>query len=162
MDVNGRIRVSIENVDPEINEGKYPVKKTEGESVSVEADIFADGHDLLTAVLLYRHSQSKNWIEIPMCLLDNDRWRGEFTVEETGLYLYTLKAWVNHFQTWRQDLQEKLKAGHDVRVDLKIGAELIQEASKRAQEPDQNVLKQWAQTLKQTKSLPPLTKIRLD
>jgi len=147
LDLDGRIRVIIENVDPEISRGRFPVKKIPGEKVCVEADIYADGHDLISAVLLFRHSRQKDWQEIPLEHKVNDRWKGEFTVEKTGLYLYTLKAWVDHFRTWQQDLQKKFKAGQDIQVELKIGAELIHDASKRAEGPDQKVLKQWAQTL---------------
>ncbi len=147
MDFDGRIRVIIKNIDPEISRGKFPVKKTAGEKVCVEADIYADGHDLLSAAALYRHSQQKNWQEIPMDLKGNDRWKAEFQVKKTGVYWYTIKAWVDHFLTWQKDLQEKFRAGQDIRVELKIGALLIQNASKRAKGPDQNVLKQWAQTL---------------
>jgi starch synthase (maltosyl-transferring) len=151
LDFEGRIRVIIENVDPEINGGHFPVKKTAGESMSVEADIYADGHDHLSAVLLYRHFQQKKWREIPMLPLVNDRWRGEFELEKPGTYLYTLKAWVDHFRTWQQDLKKKFSAGHDIRTELKIGAELIHDTSKRIKEPDKEVLKQWADVLKQAK-----------
>ncbi|HZX11708.1 MAG TPA: alpha-1,4-glucan--maltose-1-phosphate maltosyltransferase [Acidobacteriota bacterium] len=142
------MRVVIENIDPEIDQGRYSIKRTVGELVSVKADIYADGHDLITAVLLYRHSLHQDWQEVPMQLTANDRWRAEFKVKKTGVYLYTIKAWVDHFRTWQQDLKEKYKAGHPVQVELKIGAELIEKTACRAQGPDHEVLKQWAGALK--------------
>lgn len=151
LDLDGRIRVIIENIDPEIDRGKFPVKKTIGENVSVEADIYADGHDLLSAVLLYRHSQQKSWREIPMEPTVNDRWRAQFKVEKTGVYLYTFKAWVDHFQTWQQDLRKKFRAGQDVSMELKMGAQLIQDTLERVQGPDRDVLKQWAGALELAK-----------
>lgn len=142
------MRVVIENIDPEIDQGSYSIKRTVGELVSVEADIYADGHDLITAHLLYRHSLEQRWQEVPMQLTANDRWQAEFKVKKTGVYLYTIKAWVDHFRTWQQDLKEKYKAGHPVQVELEIGAELIENTASRAQKPDQEVLKQWAGALK--------------
>jgi len=153
LNFDGRIRVIIENVDPEISRGKYPVKKTAGENVSIEADIYADGHDILSAVLLYKHSNHKNWTEIPMKPVINDRWKGEFPVKQTGMYWYTLKAWVDRFTTWQQDLKKKFSAGQDITVQLKIGAELIKETSARIKGPDQDVLKQWADSLEQAKEV---------
>jgi starch synthase (maltosyl-transferring) len=50
----GTQRVIIEGVQPEIDGGRYPIKRTVGERVEVEADIFTDGHDVLSAVLLHR------------------------------------------------------------------------------------------------------------
>ena len=83
-------RVVIENVQPSVNDGRFPVKRTVGESVRVTADIFADGHDLLNAVLLHRRAAATEWTETPMELLGNDRWAGEFTVEAMEPYAYTV------------------------------------------------------------------------
>jgi starch synthase (maltosyl-transferring) len=153
LDFDGRIRVAVENVIPEINQGRFPIKRTPGETVSVEADIYADGHDLITAVLVFRPTQSKKWQEVPMKLLVNDRWKGEFQVGTPGTYLYTIKAWVDSFRTWQQDLKEKFHAGQDISVELKIGAELVEQAASRSRGPDQKVLKQWAQILRQAQDL---------
>ena len=78
----------IENVAPEIDGGRFAIKRTIGERVMVEADIFADGHDLLAAVLKFRAAENSEWSETPMELLSNDRWRGEFTVTKFGNYFY--------------------------------------------------------------------------
>ena len=71
---DGRSRVVIEGVAPEIDAGKYAIKRTVGESVVVEADIFNDGHDALTVVLQYRASDERDWQEVPMQALPNDLW----------------------------------------------------------------------------------------
>ncbi len=96
----GRKRVVIEGVTPEINSGRYPIKRIVGEETVIEADIFADGHDALSCALLYRREADAEWAEVPMEPLVNDRWRGSFTVPEVGRYRYTLQAWVDHFKTW--------------------------------------------------------------
>ncbi|HJU62595.1 MAG TPA: maltotransferase domain-containing protein, partial [Candidatus Binatia bacterium] len=89
----GRSRVVIENVKPEIDCGRFAAKRTVGEPMTVEADIFADGHDALSARLLYRREGISRWTEIPMQPLPNDRWRGTFEVAEVGDYYYTVQAW---------------------------------------------------------------------
>lgn len=103
----GRKRVVITGVTPEIDGGHYPIKRTIGEKVSVTADIFADGHDVLAAILLHRKKGTNQWREVVMNYLGNDRWQASFVVEEIGIYQYTLKAWIDHFASWRQDLIKK-------------------------------------------------------
>jgi starch synthase (maltosyl-transferring) len=145
---DGRRRVVIEGVKPEIDCGRFPAKRTVGDRVAVEADIFADGHDALTAVLLYRREDEPQWIESPMHLLGNDRWRGEFTVADLGRYRYTLKAWIDRFTTWRDGLVKKLAAFQDVTVDLLIGAALVEEASARAAGIDRKRLEGYTRALR--------------
>jgi len=107
-------RVVIENLQPEIDGGKYPIKRTVGERVVVEADIHADGHDVLSAVVLYRRDQESAWREAAMRPLVNDRWQGQFDVESLGSYFYTVQAWVDAFQTWGRDTLKKFEAGLEI------------------------------------------------
>ena len=95
-------RVIIEAVSPEIDSGRCPIKRVIGEKVVVEADIFADGHDVLSAVLLVRQEEEAEWTESPLSPLINDRWRGEFEVTRIGNVFYCLEAWVDGFQSWRR------------------------------------------------------------
>src|SRR5437868_8909663 len=117
---------------PEIDAGRFPAKRALGETVTVEADVFADGHDSLAAVLRYRHESSTDWIEAPMTALLNDRWRGEFPVTELGRYVFTIEGWVDHFETWSRQLAKRLQAGQDVKVELEVGARIVEEAAARA------------------------------
>jgi starch synthase (maltosyl-transferring) len=144
---DGRRRVVIEGVSPEVDCGSFPVKRTVGEKVVVEADIFADSHDALSCLLLYRRSEDPRWSEVPMNFLVNDRWQGSFVVTEMGRYLYTVKAWVDRFQSWRRDLAKRVEAGQEVEVNLRVGAEIMEEAGKRAAGTDSLKLREWAQTL---------------
>lgn len=143
----GRKRVIIEGVKPEIDCGRFPIKRTIGERVSVEADIFIEGHEALSAVLLYRKEDDPTWVEIPMEPLVNDRWRGSFAVTQLGRYRYTLTAWSDRFKSWRRDLSKKVQAGLDVSVDLLVGAQVIGEAGQRASGPEAKTLQGWANTL---------------
>jgi starch synthase (maltosyl-transferring) len=144
MYLPGAGRVVIEAVQPEIDDGRHPVKRIVGDSVIVEADLFADGHDLLSSVLLYRKAGAKSWAEVAMQPLVNDRWRGEFTVEELGSYEYTVEGWVDSFSTWRRDLQRKVDAAQDVAIDLLIGAEIARRASDLASVDDKTWLESAA------------------
>ncbi len=141
-------RVVIERVSPEIDGGRFAVKRTVGETVEVEADIFADGHDALAGVLLYRRDGAARWTEIPLAPLGNDRWRGAFTVAEVGQYRYTLQAWIDAFASWARDLAKRVEAGQDVLVDLAIGAGLVRTAGRRAPAEDASRLAAYADRLR--------------
>ena len=128
----GRRRVVLERLQPEIDAGRYAIKRTPGEPVLVEVDAFADGHDILGAVVRYRHEGDPAWSESPMKSLINDRWIGTFTVGDVGRYTYTVQAWVDHFKTWDHQLHRRIEAGQDVRVDLLIGADMIADTAAHA------------------------------
>ena len=138
-------RVVIENVDPEINGGRFAITRMTGESVLVAADIFADGHDVLGAALQYRKESKKSWKEVPLLLINNDRWEGQFKVATPGKYFYTLRGWVDPFKTWSRDLAKKAAAGQDLSLDLKAGAQLLLAAAKRASTSDAGVLREVAE-----------------
>jgi len=123
--------VVIEAVVPEIDAGRFPAKRAVGETVTVEADIFADGHDVLAAVLRYRHESAAAWTEVPMGALVNDRWRGEFPVTELGSYRFTLEGWIDHFETWSRQLAKRMQANQDVTVELEVGARMLETAAAR-------------------------------
>jgi len=143
----GGNRVIIEGVSPEIDGGRFPIKRIIGDKVVVEADIFTDGHDVLSVALLYRKEGDPNWIEIPMEFLANDRWRGSFVVSELGQYQYTLTAWVDRFKTWQQNLAKKVEAKQDVSVDFLEGAQLIEEAIMQPTKRDTKTMQDWVASL---------------
>ena len=126
-----RNRVIIENVKPEIDNGKFFIKRIPGETVEVSADIFSDGHDYIRASLLYKHENNKRWTEVYMDDQVNDVWTGSFQVEKRGFYQYKIEGWVDHLLNWYRGFKKKEKAGQDMRVELKIGAELLRKAAKQ-------------------------------
>jgi starch synthase (maltosyl-transferring) len=128
----GQNRAVIEGVAPEIDQGRFPIKRVVGEQVIVEADVFGDGHDVVECVLLHRSDSETTWSESPMTPLGNDRWRGQFTVTEVGRTHYTLIAWVDRFLSWVRDLKKRSPQEPDIDVILKIGSDLISEAMARA------------------------------
>jgi starch synthase (maltosyl-transferring) len=141
-------RVIIEHVKPEVDAGQFPIKRTVGEPVVVEADVFTDGHDAISVLLLYRKDGDEAWCEVPMAGLTNDRWQGCFTVVEMGRYVYMVTAWVDPFKGWQLGLSKKVEAEQDVSVDLLIGANLIEAASRRDGGADQERLEAWLHTLR--------------
>jgi len=128
----GRNRVMIEGVTPEIDGGRFPIKRIVGDETVVEADILTDGHDAVSCTLLYRKESDAKWTTVPMEPLGNDRWRGSFRTHELGCYRYTIKGWIDHFKSWSRDLGKRVEAGQDVSIDLLIGAALVENASKQA------------------------------
>jgi starch synthase (maltosyl-transferring) len=128
--------VVIENVRPEIDGGRFPIARTPGELIVVSADIFADGHDVVNAGMEYRRDGEREWQQAPMRLINNDRWEGEFRLNEVGKYFYTLRAWVDGFKTWSRDLAKKADAGQDLSLDLLTGAKFLAEAGRSASAAD--------------------------
>ncbi|MGB7548705.1 MAG: alpha-1,4-glucan--maltose-1-phosphate maltosyltransferase [Terracidiphilus sp.] len=148
---DGRRRVVIEGVSPAVDGGRFPAKRTLGDEVRVEADIFTDGHDAISAALLAHREGSGQWIEIPMRPLVNDRWTAAFRVGELGRYGFKVRGWVDHFETWRRDLLKRIEAESDALVDYLIGADLIAEAAGRASGADAGWLRERASVLRSGK-----------
>lgn len=144
----GRQRAVIEDVQPVLDGGQFSVKRVTGEDVRVEADIFTDGHDSLSAVLRYRTADQQDYEEVPMAPVESDRWAGTFRVEELGYYYFTVQAWVDHFKTWLRDLTAKVDAGQDVSVDLEMGADLILATARTASGRDRKQLLEFGEFLK--------------
>ena len=148
-DKTGRQRVIIENVSPQVDAGLYPVKRIEGEWLVVEADVFTDGHDHVTAVLLYRNEGEKKWSEVAMKESGNDRFSAAFHLAAMGAYEYSVKAFINHAETWQHAFRKRL-ADHDVKelsVQVLIGIEFLKEISKRHAKSKTNA-KKWIEKLK--------------
>lgn len=145
-DIEGRQRAVIEKLRPASDCGRFPVKRIVGERMTVEADVFTDGHDQIQAVVKYRKAGQRRWREVPMAPLGNDRWQGQFTVEEIDRYCYTVSAWVDPFLTWRSELPRRSGAA-DIRLALELGTQLLRQATARARATDERRLNRWAERL---------------
>jgi starch synthase (maltosyl-transferring) len=174
---NGRRRVVIEDVNPQIDAGRHPVCRVAGDEVIVTAAIFADGKDELAARLLFRHSSDRRWSFAPMNAMGNDLWRGAFQVEKLGGWRFTLLGWVDHFATWEGELKKRIAAqnddliagatvgttpgpdaglnagsnpgGQDIALALRSGASLINAAAQRARGNDAKRMREIAQRLEE-------------
>ncbi len=150
-------RVAIEGIKPQVDAGRFAVKRVVGDEVVVEANAFADGHEELVAILQYQHvapAQSvannkkspatDSWTELPLEPQGNDEWRTSFRVENLGIYRYRVVAWIDRFHTWQHDLKKRSDAGQNLQVDLLIGAELVEAVAKRAAGADAKQLAEFA------------------
>ena len=123
----------IENLQPLVDGGRYPVRRVVGEDLVVEADVFKDGHDVVAAVLRWRLVGETRWHETPMSFADNDRWRGFCTLHEVGTYEYTVEAWTDTFRGWQHEFTTKFEAGIPVLTAESLeGAALLEAAAQRA------------------------------
>ena len=138
-------RIEIQYPAPTVDGGRYPAKRCVGDTVTVAADIFRDGHDMLRAVARYRGPGERRWREAPLRPvdehLDGVRWEGEFEVGRAGRWQYTVEAWTDVFGTWRDELERKILAGqHDLAGELSEGAVLLRDALSAAKDSEDRAL----------------------
>jgi starch synthase (maltosyl-transferring) len=127
--------VVIENLEPLIEGGRYPVKRAAGEDLVVEADVFKDGHDVVTAVLKWRKVGDARWHETPMMPLVNDRWRATCSLFENATYEFTIEAWSDSFKSWQHEFHKKLEGGvKDLRSETIEGAQIVASAARLAKD----------------------------
>lgn len=144
----GQARVVIENLRPSVNGGRFPVKRVVGDEVSVEADIFADGHDVIAACVQWRLPGSEQIVEVPMEPLGNDRWRGRYRINQLGVHRFTVIAWIDRFLTWYRDLRKRVAADSVEPVDWMVGRQLMEHAIEHAAgTSDEPQLRDWLHRL---------------
>ncbi len=157
----GRSRVVIEGVEPQVNGGRYPACRIVGDTVTVSAAIFADGHDHLAARLLYRPKSERRWRTAPMVEMGNDVWSASFVADQLGSWSFTVEGWVDHLDTWNSDLKKRLEAQPDpdqpdasamaqnIPLALRTGALLLEQAAGRAKAGDAKKLTGAVHALRQ-------------
>src|SRR5438093_3855861 len=128
-------RIAIEDVFPEIEGGRYPVKRVLGDEFEVQADVFCDGHDKLRAVVKFA-PEGQAWREEPLVLFDNDRWVAHFRLDRLGLWRYTIEAWTDPFESWRDEFEKKREAGQSVELELVEGRAIVAAALRNAGSED--------------------------
>ncbi|MBN8417324.1 MAG: alpha-1,4-glucan--maltose-1-phosphate maltosyltransferase [Verrucomicrobia bacterium] len=125
--------VVIDNFNPCLNGGRYPVKRVIDEPLDVSCDIFKDGHDVLSAVLRWRLTGSRRWFEAPMKLVDNDRWHGQCSFSKAGRWEYVVEAWGDSFRSWKKTFAVRVQTQDpDAPIEAQEGARLLREAGTRA------------------------------
>jgi starch synthase (maltosyl-transferring) len=172
---DGRRRVVIESVSPQIDAGAHPVRRIRGDTLQVSAAIFADGKDEIGARVLYRRANDKRWRFSPMQPVGNDLWNGDFVVDELGGWSFTVLGWIDHFATWASDLKKRFasqsysnsvddiaevppnadpkvsvcrsSATQDIALALRSGAALVDEAAARAKGSDSKRMKKMAREM---------------
>jgi starch synthase (maltosyl-transferring) len=144
---DGRKRVIIDFVGPQVDCGRFPIKRAVGETVHVAAHAFTDGHDRIRVEALCRQEGQQEWTIREMAYEIDDEWSATFIVTDLGNYLYTVRGWVDPFRTWQDDLQKKFEAGQDVAVELRMGADLLRQTAPGAASADAKALTEWAALL---------------
>ncbi len=119
-------RIQIQRVRPQVDCGRYPVKRTVGDSVEVAARVFRDGHELLGAAVRYKPPGASRWSEAPLEALGNDEWAGSFAVDRPGEWRFRVEAWVDRVASFQDELQRKVAGGQDdLAGELSEGAALL-------------------------------------
>ena len=148
LPANGMLRVVIDNISPCVEAGRFAAKRTLGEPLWIEAQVYTDGHEAVRCRLLYRPEETSEWQHVWMSALGNDRWRAEFSAQALGRWLYTIEAWLDELETWRRDLLKKQAAGLELGTDLWRGSLLIEQLAARAAGADAQRLLEWSQSLR--------------
>jgi starch synthase (maltosyl-transferring) len=125
-------RIVVDNVTPSVDAGRFAAKRVVGEPIAVEADVFADGHEVLAAELLWRPADEQEWRRLRMQPLPNDRWRAVFAPERIGRHLFAIEAWWDRHGTLCHDIAIKREAGADIAVEIVEGRHLLEDARLRA------------------------------
>ena len=118
------LRIAIEHVYPELDGGRHPVKRVVGDELEIQADIFCDGHDHLHAIAEFT-GHGQEWRETPLVLFDNDRWVGRVRLDKMGLWRYTIAAWIDRFESWRDEFEKKRSAGQNLELELVEGRAIV-------------------------------------
>jgi len=135
--------IVIERVQPEIDGGRWPVKREVGDRLEVSADIFKEGHDVLACVLRYCPVKEDIWREVPMQQLDNDRWAGHVDLTQNTRYRYSIGAYVNLFGSWRIEVTKKHEAGEGIASELLEGRTLVETTAQQVTGSDKTSLNEW-------------------
>jgi starch synthase (maltosyl-transferring) len=124
-------RVVIENISPQLNNGDFYIKRVVNEIVNVNADVLADGHDVIASAILYKHENSKVWSEVRMQPRENNNWEASFTVKKQGLYAYKIIGWVDYALNWQHGIHRKIDDNQIVRSELLEGIDFLKKCSKK-------------------------------
>lgn len=133
MDYAASSPITIEHVSPQIDAGRYAVKREVGDTMDVVCSIFKDGHDLIKAVILCRLADSDEWWETPMTEINHGlaQWYGQLWFGTNARYIYTIEAWVDEYGTWLDGTTKKLEAGQDISLELVEGADMVRKTVER-------------------------------
>lgn len=133
-------RVIIENIHPQLDGGLHPISCVQNEIISIEADILADGHDVMAAHLCFKHENEKNWRHVRMIPLENDRWTASLQFQQQGFYEYKIEGWIDYALNWQHGIERKIDDGQKVTSELLEGIEYIDRIFSKCTEEDREYL----------------------
>lgn len=144
-------RVVLENLTPEIDAGRFPIKRVTGDTLQVEIDLFTDGHDEVSGHLLLRHASEQNWTASPLTFLENDRWQGQVVLESLGIYEYKVLGWVDYALNWQHGIRKKIEKEIQVEVEVQEGIPYLESLLAVCSKKEKKTLKSWKATFKDSK-----------
>ncbi len=142
---------AVENVAPQVDGGRFAVKRVVGEEIVVTADAFAHGHEKVACVLRHRGPGETDWTESEMEFLGNDAWRARLAMDRVGTWQYAVACWIDHLASWREGFARRIDAD-DVRLAAQGGAEILAAAASRAEGQDRERLAALARALGEEKA----------
>ena len=135
-------RVVIDYISPHINGGDFFIKRIVNEIVNVDAHVLVDGHDVISASVLYKHEKERNWKEVRMQLINNDEWKASFLVEKQGFYTYKVEGWVDHALNWQHGIERKIDDNQHVKSELLEGIQYLEPILKKANAEEKKYLQE--------------------
>jgi len=144
--MQNQTRIIIENVMPQLDSGAFFIKRITGQAVTVTADVFSDGHDVVECCVRFKHESDKNWQEVRMQATENDAWTAEFTVEKQGNYTYFVEGWVDYALNWQHGTERKIQDSQHVKSELLEGVEYVNAIVKSADKSEAAYLKNVAKS----------------
>lgn len=138
--MQNQTRIVIENVLPQLDNGAFFIKRVVGQNVNVSADILADGHDVMEAVVQFKHENDKKWNEIRMNKLPNDSFEATFQVDKQGHYNYFVEGWIDYALNWQYGIGKKIQDNQNVKSELLEGIEYLKPLLKKASASEKKYL----------------------
>jgi len=144
-------RVILEHLTPEVEGGRFYTKRIVGETLQVEIDLFADGHDVVNGHLLYRMAKTRKWHPVQLRHLGNDRWAGAIELDQEGMLEYKVQGWVDYALNWQHQIEKKAKDGQNVSVELADGLPYLDHLIKKTKGDPKKEVKKWRKALTDAK-----------
>ena len=135
-------RIAIDYISPQINGGDFFIKRIVNEIVNVDAHVLVDGHDVISASVLYKHEKERSWKEVRMQLINNDEWKASFLVEKQGFYTYKVEGWVDHALNWQHGIERKIDDNQYVKSELLEGIQYLEPILKKANAEEKKYLQE--------------------
>lgn len=151
----------VEDVAPQVDGGRYPVKRVVGEALEVTAACFAHGHETVACALRYRHAGEGRWREVAMSALGNDEWSAAFVVDRAGRWEYSVLCWVDHLAHWRDEFARRVEPA-DLVLAARSGAALVARSAEHCAAADCERLEPWARILREESDLERLRATAMD
>lgn len=136
-------RVILENLSPELDAGRFYIKRVIGDHLQVEIDLFCDGHDVVNGHLLYKHHKQRKWRSAQLTHLTNDRWQAEFELDNLGLWQYKVAGWIDYALNWQHEIGKKIEGGQQVGVELLDGIQYLDFLLKKVAKVDKKQVEDW-------------------